>query len=77
LTELVAIVHMRERFENKIRTHCLSPYSSNPCTGEISVDRPCSRGEPLQSRATPNCRFHLLDAPYTPPNSKSWWRLHL
>jgi hypothetical protein len=77
LTELVAIGHLRKCPKNKIGTHCVSPSFSNACSGSAIVRRQCGRGEPLQTRATPNCYFHLLDALCSPRDQKLRGPLHV
>src|SRR5580704_9845234 len=65
-TKLVAIFYMRKCLKNEIGTHCLSPFSSNSCTGIYRGPASAAEGKPIQPKtnggATPNCNLPILDA---------------
>ena len=76
LAELVAILNLRKRFKNKIGTHCVSPSISIACPEAPVLGHPPGGGQPIQTRTTPNCCFHLLDAHPEPKVQKLLGPLH-
>jgi hypothetical protein len=77
LTKLIAIRHMRKCPKNEIRTHAYLLLIQNLALIGPMKFRQCCNRELIQSRATRNCYFHLLDALRISPVQNLWDMLHV